>query len=134
MIEMGFIIPRPLAAKIGHTTVAAMYATWLAALNDRTATLARLGHELTPPFLRAVRFQAAIYRELVSDARFAYSQERAGREMKQSRDLDVVAGFVGVIYRRYAGDPENGKRFAIEVFDTNPPLGSISIRKCVSSV
>jgi hypothetical protein len=114
-IDLGLIMPLPLVAKAGAHKARSFYRNWIAELNRRGAVLARADKVATVEYIRIVHDRQAVYRELVRDRRFRFSQHRADRELKQNRDHDVVAAFAGIISRG-AKDPIEAEKIACTVF------------------
>jgi hypothetical protein len=119
-IDVGLIVPPSLVAKASARNVRSFYRNWLAELDRRGAMLARADRVNTPAYVRIVFDRELIYRELVADKRFRFSQERADKELKHNRDRDVVQAFAGIIARG-AKDPVEAESIAREAF-SNPQV------------
>lgn len=121
MIDLGFILPNPLLAKVGGKAAFGYYRSVLTDLDQRGAALAREDQVMTPAYIRTVRYREVVYHELVGNPAFEFSQEQASTELKANRDHDVVEAMVGQIVRRFLECPEIEHQLYAAFFDPAIP-------------
>jgi hypothetical protein len=97
VIDVGLILPKPLAAKVGPDAAFDYYRALLADLNERSAALARNGLAgSSPDYARVVQDRFAVFGEI------GLPQDQVEREMKAACDRDVIEYLAGNIVARYS--------------------------------